>query len=551
VANITFLRALLRADPFDGYHFFLPDIPSGKDLANWLEEEVPALLRREAVRIEPQASLPERLAGAPYHCLHLADPLSRYVLAARLRNALAPFLFPITGITHSLSYVRFMPEYAQHLWPGVSPRDALLVTSQSARLVLERIFQSVRDGYGLDPAAFPAPGLISLPLGVDLESLPDPEDRWEHESSPGRAMRDRLDIGDEPVFLSLSRLDPYSKMDITPLFSAFRRAEKMGLPGGGYSLILAGWADEGDELPEALRGYAASQGIRVRIFLRPSMEERRALYAAADVFVSISDNIQETFGLTVAEAGGASLPAIASDFDGYRDIVLHGETGLLIPTLGFAETPETEIQSLFWFDNQYHLKLSQQTVVQASFLAEALARLGTEAALRRRMGLAARERVLALFAWDQVIKRMVALWDELAARPIPPAEEERIRSAVHPLRMSFAQAFQGHFSQTLSPGALNRLILRATPAGLALYRKVLPLLSYAGLEHFLDQDLVHRMLLAARKPIRAAALRDRLEAALAEALPNLPPPLRRERTAFTLLWALKHDYLEPVYTRPL
>ncbi|MDR1359919.1 MAG: glycosyltransferase family 4 protein, partial [Deltaproteobacteria bacterium] len=390
VANTTFLRALLRADPFDSYHFFLPDIPSGKTLSNWLEEEFPPLLRRNALRIEQQSSLAERLAGTRYHCLHLADPLARYALAAQLRNALAPFIFPITGVTHSLSYARFMPEYAQHLWPGVSSRDALMVTSKSAGLVLERIFQSIRRGYSLDPAAFPAPRLALVPLGVDMETLPDPKERWENASSQGRAMRERLDIGDEPVFLSLSRLDPYSKMDLMPLFSAFHRAEALGLPGGGYTLILAGWAETDDELPEALRRYAASMGIRVRIRLRPTAEERRALYAAADIFVSPSDNIQETFGLTVAEAGGASLPAIASDFDGYRDIILHNETGLLIPTLGFAETPETDLQALFWFDNQYHLKLSQQTVVQTSFLAEAIARLGSDALLRRRMGLAAR-----------------------------------------------------------------------------------------------------------------------------------------------------------------
>jgi glycosyltransferase involved in cell wall biosynthesis len=442
-----------------------------------------------------------------------------------------------------------MPEYAQHLWPGVSPRDALLVTSESARLVLERIFQSVRRGYGLDPEGFPAPRLVRMPLGVDRESLPTLEERWENASSPGRELRDRLDIGDEPVFLSLSRLDPYSKMDFLPLISAFRRAESLGLPKGGYTLILAGWADEGDDLPESLRRYAASRGVRVRICLRPTAAERRSLYAAADVFVSPSDNIQETFGLTVAEAGGAALPAIVSDFDGYRDIVRHEETGLLIPTLGFADTPETEIQSLFWFDNQYHLKLSQQTVVQMPLLAGALARLGTDAALRRRMGRAAQKRVLDLFSWDQVVKRLVVLWDDLAATPLSSGEEERLRAAVHPLRMPFARAFQGHFSQTLSPKVLDSLLLRTTPPGMALYRKVLPLLSYAGMEHFLDPDIVRRMLLAARKPLAAAALMARLEADLSAALPRVPPSLRRERAAFTLLWALKHDYLEPV-SRP-
>ena len=42
------------------------------------------------------------------------------------------------------------------------------------------------------------------------------------------------------------------------------------------------------------------------------------LWAAADVFLSLVDNIQETFGITPLEAMAAGLPVVASDWDGYR-----------------------------------------------------------------------------------------------------------------------------------------------------------------------------------------------------------------------------------------
>ena len=45
-------------------------------------------------------------------------------------------------------------------------------------------------------------------------------------------------------------------------------------------------------------------------------------YAAADIFVSLSDNIQETFGLTPVEAMAAGLPVVASDWDGYRETIV-------------------------------------------------------------------------------------------------------------------------------------------------------------------------------------------------------------------------------------
>jgi hypothetical protein len=50
------------------------------------------------------------------------------------------------------------------------------------------------------------------------------------------------------------------------------------------------------------------------------------------VFISLSDNIQETFGLALIEAMAASMPVVATDWDGCRDIVVHGETGFLVRT---------------------------------------------------------------------------------------------------------------------------------------------------------------------------------------------------------------------------
>jgi glycosyltransferase involved in cell wall biosynthesis len=543
VANAAFLTALLAADPFDGYHFFLPDESACASLRAWVEERFPCLMRREAVLIRPSFLLPESLSATRYHCMHLSDALTRYSTLAQLRNVFSSSLFPVTAITHSLSYARFMPEYLGHLWAGVSRKDAIIASSESARLVLERVFDGLRRAYGLDERAFPAPRLVRIPLGVDMDSLPKPEDRWNASSrqSAGQAMRQRLGLGDETVFLSLSRFSPYSKMDLLPLFAAFTRAFALGLPQDGHALVLSGWADTEDPLPEALMGYARNRGIRVRLVSRPDQEERGALYAAADVFVSPSDNIQESFGLTLAEAGGAGLPVIASDFDGYRDIVLHGETGLLVPTLGFARSEETDLQSLLWFDNQYHLKLAQETAVDVPELAEALVLLGTNRELREKMGKMGRARVAARFAWKAVIASCVALWNELAATPLSVEEEAAARGAVHPLRMRFAEYFQGHFLQTLEGQALRGLTLRRAPAGETLYRGKLPLTHYAGMEHILDPEAVRRLLVAARRAKPAEDLLRELEDFFAGKAPRC---LARERAALTVLWSLKHDYLE-------
>lgn len=549
VANATFLEALLRADPYDAYHFYLTGDSAGEPLKAWIYERFPALMRRGAIVVDSYLRLAGRLASERHHCMHLSDVFTRYTTLTQTRNALAANIFPVTGLTHSLSYTHFMPEYFRHLWPGVSSRDAIIVTSESVRLAVRAIFKGLREAYGLDEASFPAPKLKLLPLGVALEDLPSPEQRWTAggDNNPGLAMRRELSLGDEPMFLYFGRFCPSSKMDLLPLFAALRRAETLGLPAQGYSLVLAGWADEGDPLPDALSSYARALGIRTAVCPRPDRARRLGLFAAADVFVSPSDNLQESFGLSVAEAGAASLPVVASDFDGYRDIVVHGETGLLAPTLGFASSAALETDSLWWYDKQYHLRLAQGCVVDVPSLAAALADLGGNPGKRRRMGEAGRRRVLEKFSWEAAIKGYAALWDELAASPLEAGEEHRLRQSAHPQRMRFAECFKAHFSRTLDASTLKGMTLRRTASGEALYRGALPAMPYAGMEYILDGEAVKRLLLAARRDIAATELMEGLSRYFQEKSGQSRALSREaawEKAAFTLLWCLKQDHIE-------
>ncbi|MDR1490848.1 MAG: glycosyltransferase family 4 protein [Desulfovibrio sp.] len=585
-ANREFLIALLSADPYDAYHFFLDADGDCAEIAERIRDLCPRPAGRGALVFRPLRELPASMAQNRIHCLHLSDAISRFVQICELRNVYSRHIFPVTGVTHSLSYARFMPEYLRHLRPGVSARDAILATSRSAQAFLRRVFTGLRAAYGLDEERFRAPAVELAPLGVDLGRLPGPMERWDAPgaergaainasnspcggqsppavrrqgfagkfprsvssvkcSNKGRAMRERLKIGEKsPVFLCLSRFSPYSKMDLLPLFAAFKRAEGLGLtPGaGGPVLILAGFAEDGDKLPQSLQGYARSLGLDVRLVIRPGEDEKYALYAAADIFVSPADNLQETFGLTLAEAGGAGLPVIAPDFDGYRDIAEHGVTALLIPALGFAESGESDLQSLFLYDNQYHLKLAQETAIEVPALADALACLGADPDLRRRLGEAGRQRVARLFSWEKVIERLVALWDGLAARDLPAGEEERLRLARHPLGPRYAEYFSGHFREVLDGATAAGMRVKRTPAGEALYRGALPLAPYAGLEFFLDSEAVRLLLVGARRETSAAGILEVLRAYFGRA--GLAEGPAGERAGFTLLWALKHDYLE-------
>ena len=59
-------------------------------------------------------------------------------------------------------------------------------------------------------------------------------------------------------------------------------------------------------------------------------DDMATVYAASDVVVSASVR-PESFGRVLAEAGAMGLPAVATDHGGAREILVHGETGWLVP----------------------------------------------------------------------------------------------------------------------------------------------------------------------------------------------------------------------------
>ncbi len=226
VANARFLRALLKAGPFATYSFFLANQGQADNLRLSLDSDFSLLAARGAFKFELVTVLPEALQRENYHCFHLSDWISQFTSLARLRNYLGKDIFPITGVTHSLSYARYAPAYLGHLWPGVTDRDAIVATSTSAVEVMDRAFAAARATYGLSAEVFKAPRLTRIPLGVDDNSAlaPNPAAR--------AAARARHGLGDQEVAcLVVGRISHYSKMDLLPVLRALHR-----LKSGGFDL---------------------------------------------------------------------------------------------------------------------------------------------------------------------------------------------------------------------------------------------------------------------------------------------------------------------------
>jgi hypothetical protein len=281
---------------------------------------------------------------------------------------------------------------------------------------------------------------------------------------------------------------------------------------------------------------ATARGVRVTFVDGTQPDTRFAVWHAADIFASLSDNIQETFGLVIVEAMASGLPVVASDWDGYRDLVSDGETGLLVPTLmvpGATADATTRLVLETHSYDHYLAECSQAVAVDCGRAAEALTRLVGDEALRRRMADAGRRRALRHFAWPEVIRAYEALWREQQQqlrehKHAPPA---RLGPALYPAP---ERAFAGYPTCWLADDAT----LEATAGAEARLEGLLamPLVTHAAWARVSDAAVLRAALASVAASPIGRSLAD-LESVLTAAGADRPA------ARATLAWLLKYDLL--------
>ena len=244
-----------------------------------------------------------------------------------------PRAYSLSGITHTLSSVGAQRALASYLTAPYEEWDAVICTSHAVRRVVDRIVEEnaayLSERFGVAVPANARLQLPVIPLGVhtDLFDTTAPAMR------EARARR-RREIGagdDDIVALFVGRLAWHAKANPLPMYSALESAAKR--TGKRVHLVQAGWF--GTEFIE--RGFregaaALCPSVRCHFLDGRDPEVRADIWAVGDLFTSLVDNIQETFGLAPIEAMAAGLPVVAADWDGYRETVRDGVDGFLVPT---------------------------------------------------------------------------------------------------------------------------------------------------------------------------------------------------------------------------
>lgn len=341
---------------------------------------------------------------------HAAPGLAQHAFQRSLYGA---DRWSICGVTHTLLSDRVMDAIAAMVTAPVEEWDAVVCTSSVARSLVEGVFEAecerLRERLGAKK--FPRPLIEIIPLGVHC-------DRFGSNQIQKKEARDRFGIAeDEIAVLFVGRLSFHAKAHPAAMDMALANAAR-----NRKVVIVEYGIFPNEPIAKAFEetARALAPGIR-RIVLDGSNHDiANEAWACADVFCSLSDNHQETFGLTPLEAMAVGLPVVVSDWNGYRDTVRDGIDGFRIRTTAphsdFGTDLVRQYASGVLNYDYYCGILSQFVGVDIDEATKAFEALFASPELRQKMGEAGRARAMSEFDWSVVYPKYEKLWKELAER---------------------------------------------------------------------------------------------------------------------------------------
>lgn len=249
--------------------------------------------------------------------------------------------------------------------------DAVVAVSSSTRDDILRLFD-------VDPARVPV-----IPNGIDT-------DEYKQTLDPSVLARYGIDPA-RPYVLFVGRMT--RQKGLLYLLQAIPQLD------AGTQVVLCAGDSDTPELQRELENIIAEiKARRPGIFWIPEMVSRPttiALYSQAAVFCCPS--IYEPFGIINLEAMACNTAVVGSKVGGIAEVVVDGETGLLIDA-GISPTMP-------------HDPMDPEAYSAA--LAAGINRLVRDPGLRTRMGVAGRQRVLDNYSWRSIAEKTLALYKSL------------------------------------------------------------------------------------------------------------------------------------------
>ncbi len=334
---------------------------SSPDFVTWVAQFNVALLER---------AIPLLMEGNDFHILHAHDWLVAYAARALKHAGRLPLVVTIHATEYGRNY-GLHNDIQRHIsdveWWLTYEAWRVICCSHYMEGEVKHVFQLPQDKINV------------IPNGVDASKFA---------SRSAFARREEYAAPDEKIVFYVGRLvrekGVHVLVDAIPeVLSHYPRAK----------FIIAGRGP----CAEQLKQQAALLGVDRRVYFTGYIDDetRNSLYGWADV--AVFPSLYEPFGIVALEAMAARTPVVVSDAGGFREVVRHGEDGLMAYT------------------NDSH-SLAQN--ILAVLLNPDLANRLKENAYRR---------VLADFNWRIIARRTIDVYREVwqAHRNSPWSSSER------------------------------------------------------------------------------------------------------------------------------
>jgi glycosyltransferase involved in cell wall biosynthesis len=303
---------------------------------------------------------------ATYDMVH-ANFFMSALVASDLRRA---YGVPYVVTFHALGRVRRLHQGAADEFPEERLAIEDAVVAEADRVIAEcpQDVDDLMKLYGADPGR-----IVMIPCGFDSKEF-WPLDRAAARRTLGWPL-------EQPILLQLGRMVRRKGVEtVVRAVGELRRTHRLD----ARLMIVGGETRDPDPMatPEIGRLQAICREQQVEDLVTfvgsRGRNELRTYYSAADVFVTTP--WYEPFGITPLEAMACELPVVGSAVGGIKMTVANGRTGFLVPPRDPAA------------------------------LADRLATLIREPALRTNLGRRGRRRAERLFTWERVTAALERLY---------------------------------------------------------------------------------------------------------------------------------------------
>jgi alpha-maltose-1-phosphate synthase len=528
VAGESFLRGFLRHSKSSEFWVRV----EAPDDASSFATTARASGRTEPVNVVDKTNL-ARLSRAG--ALYYPDPL--FGPHAWQRAHYGHERWSLTGITHTTASIEVASAIVDMLTFPVQPWDALICTSAAVKNNVECLLQAqeeyLRRRLGITRVVLPQ--LPVIPLGVHVDDFSFTSTDRENARKSLGVSRSAL------IVLFVGRLSFHAKAYPLAMYQALEKATGRLAADQQVVLVECGWYAN-DDIRKAFiyAALSACPNVLVKTLDGREAESRRVAWASADIFCSLADNIQETFGITPVEAMAAGLPSVVSDWNGYRDTIRDGVDGFRVPTLMPESGLGDELAAAYALGIETYDRYCGYNCMMVAVDVEATAlafdRLFASAELRRQMGDAGRRRAWETFDWSAIIPRYESLWATLADLRKTAADQNSKLTHPWPAAMDPFAAFAGHRTRALT--AQTHLALVDKDAETALGRvsqyRALSMVAYASHLMPTEPELRQMLALSEAGPTSGADLIAKVEA-------------KRQRVALRgLVWLVKLGVMKVV-----